>query len=243
MRVALVVVLLLAAALILASFAVAQAPTANEMGRMMILEYHKIDYPEERWTRTPENFRRDLETPLCARLSPAEPERPAGRPHHGPGGNDSGRPDLRRLLARPVPLRRAQRHAGDRSQVRGGSPRGVHPGEAGLRPGRDLLRAARSQSAEPSVRPARVRRAKAPLAGRATATSSATTRSGTPTWASTTSGGPDPARRGPDVGAEDTCRAISSAPWPYRTASIRGRCSWAHVGQREGHELPATTGS
>jgi peptidoglycan/xylan/chitin deacetylase (PgdA/CDA1 family) len=27
----------------------------------MILEYHKIDYPEERWTRTPENFRRDLE--------------------------------------------------------------------------------------------------------------------------------------------------------------------------------------
>ena len=62
MRVALVVVLLLAAALILASFAVAQAPTANEMGRVMILEYHKIDYPEERWTRTPENFRRDLET-------------------------------------------------------------------------------------------------------------------------------------------------------------------------------------
>jgi polysaccharide deacetylase len=39
----------------------AQAP-ANELGRIMILEYHKIDYPEERWTRTPENFRRDLET-------------------------------------------------------------------------------------------------------------------------------------------------------------------------------------
>jgi hypothetical protein len=29
---------------------------------VMVLEYHKIDYPEERWTRTPENFRRDLET-------------------------------------------------------------------------------------------------------------------------------------------------------------------------------------
>ena len=28
----------------------------------MILEYHKVDYPEHRWTRTPENFRRDLET-------------------------------------------------------------------------------------------------------------------------------------------------------------------------------------
>ena len=41
----------------------AQAPLPpNELGRVMILEYHKIDYPEERWTRTPENFRRDLET-------------------------------------------------------------------------------------------------------------------------------------------------------------------------------------
>jgi hypothetical protein len=28
----------------------------------MILEYHRIDVPEDRWTRTPENFRRDLET-------------------------------------------------------------------------------------------------------------------------------------------------------------------------------------
>jgi peptidoglycan/xylan/chitin deacetylase (PgdA/CDA1 family) len=34
----------------------------NELGKVMILEYHKIDRPEERWTRTPENFRRDLET-------------------------------------------------------------------------------------------------------------------------------------------------------------------------------------
>jgi len=34
----------------------------NELGRVMILEYHKIDYPEHRWTRTPERFRRDLET-------------------------------------------------------------------------------------------------------------------------------------------------------------------------------------
>jgi len=41
----------------------AQAPLPpNELGRVMILEYHKVDYPEERWTRTPENFRRDLET-------------------------------------------------------------------------------------------------------------------------------------------------------------------------------------
>ena len=40
----------------------------------MILEYHKIDYPEERWTRTPENFRRDLETLYAARLPAAEPD-------------------------------------------------------------------------------------------------------------------------------------------------------------------------
>jgi peptidoglycan/xylan/chitin deacetylase (PgdA/CDA1 family) len=33
----------------------------NELGRVMILEYHKIDHPENRWTRTPENFRRDLQ--------------------------------------------------------------------------------------------------------------------------------------------------------------------------------------
>ena len=33
----------------------------NELGRVMILEYHKIDHPEERWTRTPTNFRRDLQ--------------------------------------------------------------------------------------------------------------------------------------------------------------------------------------
>jgi peptidoglycan/xylan/chitin deacetylase (PgdA/CDA1 family) len=61
-RLILVGVLLLTAALILASFAMAESPPANELGRVMILEYHKIDYPEERWTRTPENFRRDLET-------------------------------------------------------------------------------------------------------------------------------------------------------------------------------------
>jgi peptidoglycan/xylan/chitin deacetylase (PgdA/CDA1 family) len=40
----------------------AQELRPNELGRIMILEYHKIDHPEERWTRTPANFRRDLET-------------------------------------------------------------------------------------------------------------------------------------------------------------------------------------
>jgi len=39
------------------------APLAHltHPGKVMILEYHKIDYPEGRWTRTPENFRKDLQ--------------------------------------------------------------------------------------------------------------------------------------------------------------------------------------
>ena len=62
MRLLLVLALILTAVLLIASFAGAASPAPNELGRVMILEYHKIDYPEERWTRTPENFRRDLET-------------------------------------------------------------------------------------------------------------------------------------------------------------------------------------
>jgi len=58
----LVLSLILTAALLLVSFVGAVDLAPNELGRIMILEYHKIDYPEERWTRTPENFRRDLET-------------------------------------------------------------------------------------------------------------------------------------------------------------------------------------
>ncbi len=53
---------LLAVCLGAATLAGAQAPALppNELGRVMILEYHKIDVPEARWTRTPENFKRDL---------------------------------------------------------------------------------------------------------------------------------------------------------------------------------------
>jgi peptidoglycan/xylan/chitin deacetylase (PgdA/CDA1 family) len=54
---------LLPMALALPGGAAAQSPPPpNELGRIMILEYHRVDYPEGRWTRTPENFRRDLET-------------------------------------------------------------------------------------------------------------------------------------------------------------------------------------
>jgi len=38
------------------------AAAPNELGEFMILEYHKIDFPEARWTRTPEHFRGDLES-------------------------------------------------------------------------------------------------------------------------------------------------------------------------------------
>jgi peptidoglycan/xylan/chitin deacetylase (PgdA/CDA1 family) len=58
----LLISLLLTAVLLLASFAWAQALPPNELGRVMVLQYHRIDQPEERWTRTPENLRRDLET-------------------------------------------------------------------------------------------------------------------------------------------------------------------------------------
>jgi peptidoglycan/xylan/chitin deacetylase (PgdA/CDA1 family) len=54
-------VLALAAAALLPAAASAESLQPNELGRVMILEYHKIDLPEERWTRTPANFRSDLE--------------------------------------------------------------------------------------------------------------------------------------------------------------------------------------
>ncbi len=38
----------------------AKAIGANELGRVMVLEYHKIGTPESQWTRTPENFRSDI---------------------------------------------------------------------------------------------------------------------------------------------------------------------------------------
>ena len=51
----------LAAAVFLPVAASAGPLQPNELGRVMILEYHKVDQPEERWTRTPANFRGDLE--------------------------------------------------------------------------------------------------------------------------------------------------------------------------------------
>ncbi len=38
----------------------AQAIGANELGTIMVLEYHKIGSPSTEWTRTPEDFRADL---------------------------------------------------------------------------------------------------------------------------------------------------------------------------------------
>ncbi len=56
-----------AASLALGLLAVAASARAetlppNELGRVMILEYHRVAEPENRWTRTPANFGRDLET-------------------------------------------------------------------------------------------------------------------------------------------------------------------------------------
>lgn len=34
---------------------------ANELGQILVLEYHRIAYPEQRYQRTPDNFRADLQ--------------------------------------------------------------------------------------------------------------------------------------------------------------------------------------
>lgn len=34
---------------------------ANELGKVMVLQYHRLDYSEQRYQRTPENFRADLQ--------------------------------------------------------------------------------------------------------------------------------------------------------------------------------------
>jgi peptidoglycan/xylan/chitin deacetylase (PgdA/CDA1 family) len=38
----------------------AKAIGANEMGQVLVLMYHLIDTPEAEWTRTPDNFRKDI---------------------------------------------------------------------------------------------------------------------------------------------------------------------------------------
>jgi peptidoglycan/xylan/chitin deacetylase (PgdA/CDA1 family) len=60
-RAAATATLALLALLIGARLARAESLPPNELGRVMILEDHKIDRPENRWTRTPEHFRRDLQ--------------------------------------------------------------------------------------------------------------------------------------------------------------------------------------
>ena len=42
----------------------------NPDGKILVLEYHLIDRPEDRWQRTPENFRADLEGMLAAGYYP-----------------------------------------------------------------------------------------------------------------------------------------------------------------------------
>jgi peptidoglycan/xylan/chitin deacetylase (PgdA/CDA1 family) len=34
---------------------------ANELGKVLVLEYHRLGYPEQRYQRTPENFRADVQ--------------------------------------------------------------------------------------------------------------------------------------------------------------------------------------
>ena len=92
----------------------AESLPPNELGRVMILEYHKIDQPENRWTRTPENFRRDLQRlwergyRLVALDDFLDGKIALPAWHHARD------PHVRRLVARPVPLRRAAGRVGHR---------------------------------------------------------------------------------------------------------------------------------
>ena len=61
---------------------------ANELGKVLVLEYHRIGYPEQRYQRTPENLRADLarlrgmseaEINTLTKIAPA-PNPPTPRP-------------------------------------------------------------------------------------------------------------------------------------------------------------------
>ncbi len=60
---------------------------ANELGKVLVLEYHRIGYPEQRFQRTPENFRADLQRLYQGGYYPANfidlmrglPDVPAGK--------------------------------------------------------------------------------------------------------------------------------------------------------------------
>lgn len=62
-------------------------PPPNLMGQVLVLEYHRIDNPEERWQRTPDNFRQDMEYLYANGYIPANiidlaqgfPDVPAGK--------------------------------------------------------------------------------------------------------------------------------------------------------------------
>ena len=50
------------ALMLLVTHGAGEALRPNELGRVLILEYHRIDATEGPWTRTPEHFRDDLES-------------------------------------------------------------------------------------------------------------------------------------------------------------------------------------
>ena len=58
----------------------------NELGRIPVLEYHLIGEPEGRWTRTPENFRKDLELLYSRGYRPVTLKEVASRQIHLPAG-------------------------------------------------------------------------------------------------------------------------------------------------------------
>ena len=151
----------------------------------MILEYHKIDTPESPLDPHPGELPARPAAPLGARLSPGGAQRLPRRQDRPARGHHARHPDLRRLLAGPVPLHRARQRLGHRSRVRG---------SASSRPSRASIRASaappRSTCCRAPTRPTASSTSPTwPPASCSTwsarATRSATTRSGTRSWAAT----------------------------------------------------------
>ena len=188
MRAALSAVLL-GITLAVAVLAGAQAPTRepNELGRVMILEYHKIDTP-------------GAAGPAPRRTSGVTSQRLWERGYRYGGAQRLPRRQDRACPRGTTPViltfddsspgqfryARAQRQRlGDRSRVRGRHPRGLRARASGVRPRRHVLRAARAPIRPTGSSTSPSWPAASSSTWRARATRSATTRSGTPSWAAT----------------------------------------------------------
>jgi len=208
----LVLSLILTAALLFVSFAGAGELVPNELGRIMILEYHKIDYPEAQWTRTPENFRRDLETLYAKGYRVINMGDLLDRRITLPAGTtpvvltfDDSSPGQFRYLEKNGSVE-------IRPQVCRGHPRGVLQGASGFRSGAAPSTSCPARARRTGSSTSPPTRARSCSSWRAPATRSATTRSGTPTSPNTRGDGARAGGRRAGVDPEARARLQDSHP-------------------------------